>query len=327
MDNQYQILKIKLISANDLETSHRFALMGGVYVEVALSGGDPEGGLQKFKTHVDRQGVNNPTWNFPMKFRVGATALEQSRPTLTFALRCNCAHGDVDVGTVVVPVKELYDAVVADCGKATSMSTQIQFITLPVRKPLDKPKGALYFSYKFGEIKRSAYADVAAEAAVPSAYTAGTSAGNMQQTPPDSSCYPPSPPPAYTNPHQPYAQNAHGGYPPVPPPPPYDYPPIPPPGYMYQQPQQSSSQENQNQLWLGLTAGCLGGMLVLLLIRSPVSENDIFNEGYNVGYDAGYDDAGGLPGWIFLILLLLLVVFLHRKFTDDAGGEAADQEG
>ncbi|KAI4303193.1 hypothetical protein MLD38_038854 [Melastoma candidum] len=270
---EYRVLEINVISASDLKKSNLFTKMDA-YAVVSLSG-DPRLGLQKFKTNVDRQGGTDPSWNFPVKFRIDEAAAKQNRLTITFLIRCKRALGDKDIGTVVVPVQELYDGTDVTDGAA---ATQMKSVTYQVRKPSGKPKGALYFSYKFGETEKIPYVDpAAAVAAVPVAYPAGTSAA-----------YPPPPPPhpAYAYPAQPYPGNAYGGYPPPPPQPGYVYPPPPQAGYGYPQPQQ---QRNRNNMGLGLGAGLLGGVLGGLLIGDLVSDAGA----YDAGYDGGFGDGMG----------------------------------
>ncbi|KAI4338516.1 hypothetical protein MLD38_023565 [Melastoma candidum] len=194
------------------------------YAIVSLCG-EPPLGLQMSKTNVDREGSTNPSWNFPVKFRINEAAAKQNCLTITFLICGDRALGDQDVRTVVVPVKELYDGGAA--------MTQMKPVTYHVRKLSGKPKGALHFSYKFGETEKTPYVNPAADvAAVPVAYPVGTSMVYP----------PPAPHPAYAYPAQSYPVNAYGGYPPQ-------------PGYGY--PQKPS---NRN-MGLGLGAGLLGGVL------------------------------------------------------------------
>ncbi|KAI4372489.1 hypothetical protein MLD38_010711 [Melastoma candidum] len=182
MDSPYRILEIDLISANNLNDGSRFVKMD-VYARVVLSSRDPKDGCQMFDTYVDRRNGDNPVWAppSPMKFFIESSAVERiCTLTLLFKLRAKCTHGDEDVGTVEIPLRELYDRAATDAGSSAP-------VPRPVKKPSGGPEGVLYFSYKFSEIT-------------------GTRSGNMP--PPPGITFPggdptaPPPPTGYGDPPQ-----------------------------------------------------------------------------------------------------------------------------
>ena len=153
------VLELNLISAKDIKNHNLFSRMD-VYAVVLLSG-DPQHNQKKVKTSVDREGGTNPTWNFPIEFTVNETLARQNRLTLEIYLRCDRALAvDKDVGHVHVPIIELLN----HPGDRKSF----QHITYQVRTPSGKPKGALNFSYKFGDVVADP-AKKALETAPPSA--------------------------------------------------------------------------------------------------------------------------------------------------------------
>ncbi|KAJ9181931.1 hypothetical protein P3X46_005974 [Hevea brasiliensis] len=290
---EQRTLDINVISAKDLKDVNIFSKMD-VYAVVSISG-DSQLPKQKTRTHVDREGGTNPTWNFPAKFTIYETPAQQSRLNLVFKLRCDRALGDKDIGEVNVPVKELLDSM----GDGKSM----QFVIYQVRKPSGKPKGELSFSYKFGDKFDSGPEKVGGKADQPvTAYPAppppmvGPSSAPYGGLGP----YPTAPPPpqpvagyAYPPPHPGY------GYPPpppgygYPPPPPqvsYGYPPAPQVGYGFPRAQAGygypavQQPPKKNKFGLGLGAGLLGGVLGGLLIGDMVSDPAAYDAGFDVGF-------------------------------------------
>ncbi|XP_059632722.1 protein SRC2-like [Cornus florida] len=281
---EYRTLEINVVSAKDLKKVNFITKMD-VYVVVSIAGDYST----KQKTIVDRDGDDNPTWNFPVKFTIDESAARQNRLTLVFNLRCERTLGDKDVGEVTVPVKELLDA--------TGDDKPVQFVSYQVRKPSGKPKGQLSFSYKFGEKFAGATAPAEKKSDQPiTAYPAvapavGTSSLYPQVAGPASGgpypgAYPPPPPVAgYGYPPPP----PYGGYPPPPPPPGYGYPPQPGYGYTPQQGYgypQVQQPPKKNKLGLGLGAGLLGGAIGGLLIGDMVSDAADFDGGCD--FDAGF---------------------------------------
>ncbi|KAK4388448.1 protein SRC2 [Sesamum angolense] len=139
-------LDITLRYAKDLKKLNLISTMD-VYAIVSISGGC-ENSNQTTRTPADREGGRNPTWDFPMRFVVEETALQQNRLTLDVKLRCERFLGDKEIGEVHVPVKELLD------GGAGGR----KFVSYQVRKPSGRPKGQLTFSYKFSEEPNSSAA-------------------------------------------------------------------------------------------------------------------------------------------------------------------------
>ncbi|KAB1214014.1 hypothetical protein CJ030_MR5G017277 [Morella rubra] len=267
-DMEYRTLEVTVLSAKDLQDVNLFSKMD-VYVVVSLSG-NSQHKLQA-KTNVDREGGKNPSWNFPMKFTINEFTVRQNRLTLEFKLRCDRSLGDKDIGNVCVPVQELLDS--------TGDGKSMQFVRYQVTKPSGKPKGELYFSYKFSENvssseplwqKTQAYEPVTAYPSAPVVEPSAPPYDGLypipDPPPPAGYSYAPPPPPP---PYQPYAY----WYPPPPPPPGYGYPPPPPtppgygypppPGYAYPPVQQP---RKQNKFGMGLGAGVVGGLLGGLLL-------------------------------------------------------------
>ena len=78
-----------------------------VYAVAYISGaGNPD---QKQKTHVDKDGDSNPTWNYQMKFKIDESAALQNRLTLVVKIKTEGMFGDKDLGEVHVPIKELLE--------------------------------------------------------------------------------------------------------------------------------------------------------------------------------------------------------------------------
>ncbi|KAL5983826.1 hypothetical protein ACLOJK_017921 [Asimina triloba] len=284
---EYRPLELTIISANDLNDVNLFSKMD-VYVVVSLST-DPRAPQ---RTPVDRDGGKSPKWNYSLQFSVP----DGPPPILTFLLRSDRTLGDRDIGQVHVPVKELLDT--AAKGDFSSSHS----VTYQVRKPSGKPKGALNFSFKFGEkAARQAFAPPPPQPAVASSkggeepVMAYPPAAGPSAYPPSYASYPPPgqghhPQGAYAPP----AGHGYGGYPPPPhagygyPPPTqgYGYPP-PPQGYGYPPMVAPPQKPKKNKMGLGLGAGLLGGALGGLLI------GDMISDSADTGYDGGFDDGGG----------------------------------
>ncbi|CAI9272175.1 unnamed protein product [Lactuca saligna] len=251
----YRTLDLTLISAKGIKKP---SLTGkpDVYA-VAYISGTTTITKQKLKTHVDKDGGSNPTWNFPMKFTVDEAAGLQNRLTLVVEIKAVGTFSDKNLGEVRVPVKELLQG----------SSTQ-QLVSYQVRKHSGKPNGFLSFSYKLGE-KFSGKAEepvmayppgmaVGSSAAYAPPYEA---AGRYYQQAPAATGYP-----GYAYQHQ--QQPGYGGYPPPPPPGYGGYPPQQ--GYGY--PAAVQQPPKKNKLGMGLGAGLLGGALGGLLIGDIVSD-------------------------------------------------------
>ncbi|CAN4091697.1 unnamed protein product [Withania somnifera] len=277
---EYRTLEITVMSGKDLNKVNLITKMD-VYVVVSITGADDDRSNQKIKTHVDHDGDNNPTWNFPIKFTIDENAAVQNRLHLVFKLRCQRALGDKDIGEVNVPIKELLES--------PNTTGNKQFVSYQIRKPSGKPKGQLTFSYQFSDKITGDTADakidhpMTAYPAVgstsvyppPPAYAYGTSPAPAGY-PPQTSVYPPQ---------EAAAPGGYGyGYPPAtayPPPPQYGY--LPQQGYGY--PPVQRPQKKNNNFGLGLGAGLLGGALGGMLIGDAISDAG--------GYDGGFVDSGG----------------------------------
>jgi len=285
---EHRTLELNLASAKDLKDLNIFSKMD-VYAVLSLSGD------QKTKTPVHRNGGTNPTWNFPVKFTFDESVARQNRLALEIKIRSERALAtDKDIGQVHVPLMELL--------KQPGDGKSFQHVSYQVRKPSGKPKGALNFSYKFGD-EFAAPAKVSAPAPTsPShkvdpvtAYPAPAVGSTSSAAYP--AMYPPPPPPQYAYPPPP--QPAHGyGYAPqhgygYAPQAAYGYAPqaaygyAPQPGYGYAPPPPAAAavqRPGKNNLGMGLGAGLLGGALGGLLIGDMISD---------AGYDAGFGDVGG----------------------------------
>ncbi|KAK4380021.1 hypothetical protein RND71_001883 [Anisodus tanguticus] len=319
---EYRTLEINVMSGKDLNKVNLITKMD-VYVVVSISGADDRSN-QKIKTHVDHDGDNNPTWNFPIKFTIDYNAAVQNRLHLGFNIRCQRALGDKDIGEVDVPIKELLESHNSNGSK--------QFVSYQIRKPSGKPKGQLTFSYQFSDKITGNYAvDAKIDNPVTAYPAVNTSGSNLVYPPPQGisgpyntsescSLYPPQglsggpypPPPAYpygagpSGPTQtmpagyppPAAVGGYGyeyppqqgGYPPqqggYPPQSQYAY--LPQQGgyeYGYPPPQVQRPPKKNNNFGLGLGAGLLGGALGGMLIGDAISDGG--------GYDGGFGDVGG----------------------------------
>ncbi|KAI3687313.1 hypothetical protein L1987_81008 [Smallanthus sonchifolius] len=251
-----RILDITLISAKGLKKASLIGKMD-VYAVAYISG---LGNSHELKTHVDKDGGSEPSWNYPMKFTVDEAAGLQNRLTLVVKIKHKGTFGGKEVGEVNVPIKELLEGVTKE-GKSE------QLVSYQVRTPSGKPKGDLKFSYKFGE----KFVEAVQAYPAPDGMAVGSSSGYQQRFGAGGGYYPP--PAGYApQPQAGYAypqQQPGYGYPP--PPPPGGYPPQP--GYGYppvQQPQQQPPKKSG--LGMGLGAGLLGGALGGLLIADIASD-------------------------------------------------------
>ncbi|KAH9765774.1 C2 domain-containing protein [Citrus sinensis] len=215
----------------------------GVYAVVSISG-DHTIEKQEVKTHVDRSGGSNPTWNFPIQFTFNESLAQQNRLTLNFKIK-----SDGLLGEVIVPIKELLDSSSSSSSSSSSRERErdaksMKLIT-QVRSSSGNPKGELHFSYKFSELKTHLTLSSAASGRVrlPAATASRSGVYDVYPPPPPGYEYLPPPP-----------QHGHGY--PLPQQPGSRYPPVKP-------------LKKSNG---GLEAGLLGGMLGGLLIGDIVSD-------------------------------------------------------
>ncbi|GJN16827.1 hypothetical protein PR202_gb03850 [Eleusine coracana subsp. coracana] len=169
----HRTLELTLISAKDLKEVNLLSKME-VYAVVSLSG-DPR---SRQRIQADRTGGRNPTWNATLRFTVPASGAG----SLHVLLRAERALGDRDVGEVHIPLSELLSG-------ATDSPVPAKFVAYQVRKiNSGKPQGVLNFSYKLGEVTKSA------------GYAPNSSTSAYAQPPPVAA-YPPAsaypPPSAY----------------------------------------------------------------------------------------------------------------------------------
>ncbi|KAL6185960.1 hypothetical protein ACLB2K_042082 [Fragaria x ananassa] len=270
---EQRTLELELVSAKDLKDVNLISKMD-VYAVVSLDG-DAYNGKQKTKTKLVPNCGTNPTFNFPMRFTLDDSLTQQNRLSLEVKLVCERSLGDKDIGSVQVPVKELFDS--AD-------PKNMKFISYQVRRPSNRPKGELSFSYKFGEKVAVPAPEVAKKGEPVTAYPVGApsyGAYAQQATSSSGSGYPP-PQPGYGYPPPPpgagYPEAPPPGYGYPPPQPGYAYPPqqpgygYPPPGYGYPPVQQQQPEKKKNKFGMGLGAGLLGGVLGGMLIGDMVSD-------------------------------------------------------
>ena len=261
---EYRRLHITLLSAQGLKDVKKFSKMD-VFADVSLAG-YPQ---SLHRSPVDKNSGSDPKWNHRMDFVVDEPYLTTPGLSLLFHLKTASTFGDKDIGTVTVPIHELYrpDSSAAD-----------RVVDYKVVTTSGKPKGTLKFSYKFGdkfthkqpEAPKRADEPVTAYPPPQYAYPPGQHPGTS---------YPP-PPPVYGYGAYPqtsgYGQGYHQAPPPV-----YGYAPA-----AYAQPQRPKKNRmgmGGGGLGLGLGAGLLGGLLVGDMV-SDIGES---------AYDDGYGDAMG----------------------------------
>ncbi|EPS59428.1 hypothetical protein M569_15381 [Genlisea aurea] len=279
MATEYRPLKINLISAEGLKDVKLIGKMD-LYAEVSLAG-YPQSNK---KSYVDKNSGPNPKWNFKTEFVVDEPYLTKPGLTLLVQIMDEGTFNDKVVGSVSVPVHELFRG---------GDSHEDRVVEYQVHTQSGKPKGTLKFSYRFGEkfsqpkIEAANQPQTAYPAAVP--YPApGGYAGPSQGVG--------YPPPQYAQ--QPYPQPG-GGYAYPQPPAGYGYPPS---GYgypqPYAQPPQYAQQPRKNGMGgmggmggvgLGLGAGLLGGLL-LGEVASDIGEQAAYADGYDdaMGGDMGF---------------------------------------
>ncbi|KAG5541506.1 hypothetical protein RHGRI_021361 [Rhododendron griersonianum] len=130
-------LEISVVSA-DVFKKPKFFNRPRAYVVVTLAG---DSVVSRQRTPVDERNGGKPHWNFTMRFEVERSKLQRNSAVLVFQLRRRRTIGDKDIGSVYVPVKELFDdAGGTDCSRA---------VAFPVSSRSGKPKGVVYLSYVF----------------------------------------------------------------------------------------------------------------------------------------------------------------------------------
>ncbi|XP_058224223.1 uncharacterized protein LOC131333619 [Rhododendron vialii] len=131
-------LEISVVSADVLKKP-KFFNRPRAYIVVTLAGDS----VSRQRTPVDDRNGGKPHWNFTMRFEVERLKLQRNSAVLVFQLRRRRTIGDKDIGSVYVPVKELFDG-----AGGTNCSRPVAF---PVSSRSGKPKGVVYLSYMFGD--------------------------------------------------------------------------------------------------------------------------------------------------------------------------------
>ncbi|KAF7138057.1 hypothetical protein RHSIM_Rhsim07G0186500 [Rhododendron simsii] len=133
-------LEISVVSADVLKKP-KFFNRPRAYVVVTLAGDS----VSRQRTPVDERNGGKPHWNFTMWFEVEQSKLQRNSAVLVFQLRRRRTIGDKDIGSVYVPVKELFDV-----AGGMNRSRPVAF---PVSSRSGKPKGVVYLSYVFGDFR------------------------------------------------------------------------------------------------------------------------------------------------------------------------------
>lgn len=108
-----------------------------VYAKLSFAG-DPR---TERTVPVDTEGETNPAWNFTIGFTIGKQAVEYQGIMFVIKLYCSLTLGDQYIGEVSMSFKVLFDG-------AGGGST----VSYPVKKGAADSKGALNFSYSFGDV-------------------------------------------------------------------------------------------------------------------------------------------------------------------------------
>ncbi|XP_010269627.1 PREDICTED: protein SRC2 homolog [Nelumbo nucifera] len=133
-------LEVTVVSERDLNDVRKLFKMK-VYAMVGLASSDQH---HFQKTHIDREGMTDPTWNVTMTFTVEDDP-DLNQDKLIFKLFCKRKLGDRYIGEVSMPVQDLLRTA-SDTG-----GTLTQQITRPVRLESGGTQGVLTFSYRFHE--------------------------------------------------------------------------------------------------------------------------------------------------------------------------------
>ncbi|XP_052193726.1 protein SRC2-like [Diospyros lotus] len=133
----HKTLDITVTSADVLKNANFFTRMR-VYTVVCLV----DATVSRQTTPVDENGGARPFWNCPMRFQVEEAKLHQNSAMLVFQLRSHGRFRDTDIGSLYVPIKELFDG-------ACDVKFHRQ-VALAVSSRSGKPKGVLYLSCVLG---------------------------------------------------------------------------------------------------------------------------------------------------------------------------------
>ncbi|XP_030969838.1 protein SRC2 homolog [Quercus lobata] len=103
-------LDITLNLAKDLKDFNLFSKMD-LYAVFLIHGDYFNNNANQQRTHINKDCGPNPKWNFPMKFTVDVSAIEQNRLTLVVKIKAEKKlAGDKEVGEAHMPIKELLES-------------------------------------------------------------------------------------------------------------------------------------------------------------------------------------------------------------------------
>lgn len=134
----YIPLKITVISADVLQKP-TFFNKPRAYAVIYLTGDS----VSRQTTPVDERGGAKPHWDFTLTFQVDQSDLQRNSAVLVLQLCRYRTFGDKDIGSIYVPVKELFE-------NAGGINRELP-VAFPVSSKSGKPKGVVYLSYVFGE--------------------------------------------------------------------------------------------------------------------------------------------------------------------------------
>ena len=139
--NNHIPLEITLISADVLKNPNLFT-RPCIYAVVTLLADS----VSRQRTPADDHGGAKPLWNFPISFEIRELNLRHNSAAIVLHLCLRrTLGGDKDIGSIYVPVKELFD----DAGGRNRRRT----VAFAMNSRSGKPKGVVYLSYEFGETK------------------------------------------------------------------------------------------------------------------------------------------------------------------------------
>ncbi|XP_030959381.1 protein SRC2 homolog [Quercus lobata] len=106
-------LDITLNSAKDLKDLNLFSKMD-LYAIVSIHGdyfNNNTNNANQQRMHINKDYGPNPKWNFPMKFTIDVSAVEQNRLALVVKIKAKKKlTGDKEVGEAHMPIKELHES-------------------------------------------------------------------------------------------------------------------------------------------------------------------------------------------------------------------------
>ncbi|KAI9121457.1 hypothetical protein K1719_008490 [Acacia pycnantha] len=147
-------IELKIISCKDLRNFNFFQKLS-IYALVYIHSIDPKRKLdekqaQRQKTHMDKEGGENPEWNQEMKFCLSWVSLHDcDHLFLHFDFRHDgLLIGDKLIGEVRVPLKDL----ILEAADAPGV---IRFVNYEVRNHEGKPNGIFNFSYRVIDKKQA----------------------------------------------------------------------------------------------------------------------------------------------------------------------------